>query len=159
MSSPLRRLHLGDCRTRRASAPNALPRTTLRTKTRRLNPPPGAVSDPRARPTAPPKDFALGRAQHNESRLSCSALVKDSFHTLRALSASSACYAGAQPISNSLSSPLRRLGRGYYRSFSSPELSALPCTTLRSRTRRLNQTPSVLSILKLALVHQPKVLL
>src|SRR6266576_6566822 len=73
-------------------------------------------------------------AQPNESRLSCAALVKNQI-PLRAASASAACYAGAQPISNPLSSPLRRLRRGCYRSLFSPDLSALPCTTLRTRTR------------------------
>src|SRR5205809_5505466 len=47
----------------------------------------------------------------NESRLSCAALVKNQI-PLRAAAASAACYAGAQPISNPLSSPLRRLRSG-----------------------------------------------
>src|SRR5881396_1747854 len=38
-------------------------------------------------------------AQPNESRLSCGALKKDSFHNLRAPSASSACYAAGAPRS------------------------------------------------------------
>src|SRR6266508_254283 len=50
-----------------------------------------SVVDPRTRPTAPPKGFALGGAQHNGSRLSCGALKNDSFNNLRAPSASSAC--------------------------------------------------------------------
>src|SRR5881394_2853227 len=36
-------------------------------------------------------------AQPNESRLSCGALKKDSFHNLRAPTASSACYAAGAP--------------------------------------------------------------
>ena len=51
-------------------------------------------------------------AQPNGMRLSSAALIKDSFHNPRAASASAACYAGAQPISNPLSSPLRRLRLG-----------------------------------------------
>ena len=40
---------------------------------------------------------ALKRAPPNGSRLSCSALVKDSFPSLRALSASSACWVARSP--------------------------------------------------------------
>src|SRR6266404_6440407 len=93
----------------------------------------------------------------NGSRLSCGALKKDSFPNLRAPSASSACYAGAQLISNSLSSPLRRPHLGDFRTRCASAPHALPGTRLRTN-QAIEPATRALLILELALPHHPKIL-
>src|SRR5882762_4023269 len=102
-----------------------------------------------------PSSTVCGLGMPNGWRLSSAALKNDSFHNPRAAFASAACYAGAQLLSNPLSSPLRRLHLGDCRTRRASAPSALPRTTLRTKTRRLTPPPRALSMDELALLqHQ-----